>query len=134
VITQVRAWQRAAPAPADVTALVRSLHVRFAFVLRADGVTLWGLGPDDKAARVVETGRLDDGAALGALVAARAAAWDSRAADTDHLLVEDRGGAAVKKDHWWVYASLIGAIVVGGIVVYAHDSAQDTQHIELRYP
>jgi hypothetical protein len=133
VIRQVRAWRGAAPVAADVTALVRSLHVRFAFVLRGDGVTLWGLGPDDKAARVIETGSLDDAAGLGAIAVSRAAAWDSHAPDTDHLLVEDKGGV-VKKDHWWVYASLIGAIVLGGVVVYAHDSAQDTQHIELRYP
>jgi hypothetical protein len=134
VIAQVHAWQRATPAPPEVTALLRSLHVRFAFVLSdRDRVTLWGLGPDDKAAAVLESGALDDAAQLGGLVAGRAAAWDSHAADTDHLLVEDKDGA-VKKDHWWVYASLIGAIVLGGVVVYAHDSAKDTQHIELRYP
>jgi hypothetical protein len=134
VIAQVRAWQRTTPAPPEVTALVRSLHVRFAFVLAdRDRVVLWALGPDDQAARVIESGTLDDAAALGALVAGRVAAWDAHA-PAGELLVEDHAGGAVKKDHWWVYASLIGAIVLGGVVVYAHDSAQDTQHIELRYP
>jgi hypothetical protein len=138
VAAKVAAWRAAAPRPSDLAGVMRALHVRFAFVLAPGATALWAIGPGDSAARALDTPSMDP-AALAALVRERAEAWDGRAPDPDKpLLVEDRSArdnAAVHgKDHWWVYASLIGAVVLGGVVVYAHDSATDHQRVELRFP
>jgi hypothetical protein len=140
VASTVRGWRTHAPDAAALAAILRKAHARFAFVLDEGGaIALWVLGPGDQVARRVDTGSIDEPAKLAAMVGARVDAWDGRAPDPDRpLLVEDRGAKGkdgkAEPDHWWVYASLIGAVVLGGVVVYEHDSAQDHQRIELRYP
>jgi hypothetical protein len=138
VAETVRGWRGSPPPGSGLAALMRRIHVRFAFVLGGgERVEVWVLGPGDDAARTIDTVTIDDPAALGAIVHDHVAAWDGRAPDPDRpLLVEDRTGkdGAVRRNHWWVYASLIGAVVVGGAIVYAHDSAHDHQLIELSLP
>lgn len=44
-----------------------------------------------------------------------------------------RGVGAGRKT-WWVYATIIGAVVAGGLVIASQDLADDRQRIELRWP
>jgi len=138
VAETVRGWRASPPAGDALAALMRRIHVRFALVIPGgEQVEIWALAPGDDAARKLDTVTIDDPAGLGAIVNNHVAAWDGHAPDPDRpLLVEDRGeaGGAVHRNHWWVYASLIGAVVVGGAIVYAHDSARDHQQIELSWP
>jgi hypothetical protein len=33
-----------------------------------------------------------------------------------------------------VYATIAGALLGGALVIYAHDTAEDTQRVELKFP
>jgi hypothetical protein len=71
--------------------------------------------------------------------------WRDRAPDPDQpLLVETpaerrargiaRKGEREEPTPWWVYATIAGALLGGALVIYAHDTAEDTQRVELKFP
>jgi hypothetical protein len=79
---------------------------------------------------------------LAGLIADHVQTWNDHAPDPDRpLVVEDVRIRAAKKvaegqepTKWWVYATIGGALLAGAVVIYAHESASDTQRVELHYP
>jgi hypothetical protein len=139
---KISAWKGT---PQEVAAVLDAANARVALIRKGDGVEAWGrigkaetprkLGGDDGAGTVAEAPR------LAALIADRATTWNDRAPDPDQpLLVETkedrakRQGKAEEPTRWWVYAALIGAAAIGGTVLYLHDSAENTQRVELHWP
>jgi hypothetical protein len=138
------------PKPKELAWVLREVDARVALVRHGDVVEAWGhagqgepvrrLGNDDGVRK------LDEAQALVALVVDRVQTWSDRAPDPDQpLLVEtpDERRARGSKDllreeeqpaRWWVYAAIAGAIVAGAVVIYANDSADNTQRVELTYP
>lgn len=139
---RIQAWKGT---PAELAAVLDLVNARVALIRKGDTVQAWGrvgkhesphqLGGEDGLGTVAEAPR------LAALVADRAQMWNDRAPDPDQpLLVETkeerakRQGKADEPTRWWVYAALIGAAAVGGTVLYLHDTAENTQRVELHWP
>lgn len=147
VAKRVASWKGAMPKPEELAKLLSMVSAKIAIVRHGDTIEAWGhagaaeplrrLGNEDGIRTV------DEAAELVSLINDRIQTWNDRAPDPDQpLLVEDpltrraRKAAAEGEEptKWWVYATLAGAVVAGAIVIYAHDSASDTQHITLHYP
>lgn len=144
---QIASWHGAMPSTSDLLSVMNEVGARVALVRHGTTIEAWGhaglgeplrrIGHDDG---VRPLGEVD---ALAALVADRIATWNERAPDPDRpLLVETpeerrRYNGGAKEDEptpWWVYATIGAAVLVGGIVIYAHETADNTQRIELSYP
>jgi len=144
---RVAGWRGVMPSPSELADVMRGAGVRVAIVRHGDTVEAWGhaglaeplrrLGDMDGVRPLAEVD------ALAALVADRIATWNDRSPDPDQpLLVETpeerrRYSARSKEDEptpWWVYATIGAAVVVGGAVIYAHQTADNTQRIEITYP
>jgi hypothetical protein len=75
-----------------------------------------------------------------ALVVDRVHTWDDHAPDPDRPLLTESPEERANRDprkiptKWWVYAAILGAVATAVTIVYVHDSASDTQHLELHYP
>jgi hypothetical protein len=145
---RVASWQGKLPRPKELAWVLREVDARVALVRHGDTVEAWGhagetepmrrLGNDDGVRKLAEAD------ALLALVADRVQTWSDRAPDPDQPLLvetpEERRKRGLLRDdedeptRWWVYAAIAGAIVAGALVIYAHDSADNTQRVELKYP
>jgi PEGA domain-containing protein len=144
VAKRVASWNGKLPSPAELGWVMGKVHARVAVIRSGDTVQAWGrlglaeaphpLGGDDAVAPIAEAQRVI------ALVVNRSHAWNDHAPDPDReLLTEDQvpgrdGGRRNVPTRWWVYASLIGAIAAGAIIIYAHDAGNDVQRVELKYP
>jgi hypothetical protein len=122
----------------SLASLMQALDVRFALVLAGkDTVQVWALGPDDTKARKVDDGSLSETMAIGSMVLDRVAAWDGNAPDPDRPLLREGDAADYKPkgtpQRWWVYAAIVGAVVVGTSVLYFQDAADDHQTITIRF-
>lgn len=149
VAARVAGWAGKVPAPAELAFVLNAVKARAALVRHGDTVEAWGhAGFGDQVRRL---GAADDGvrplaeaAPLVALVADRLETWKDRAPDPDQpLLVETPGERAGRKidrgeqeepTRWWVYAAIGAALAAGALVVYAHDTADNTQRVELHVP
>jgi hypothetical protein len=133
---RVAAWRAGSASAAGLAQLMRSLDVRFALVLAGRSAQVWGVQRYAKKARLLGTKAPSDTVAIGALVIDHAKAWDGRAPDpTLPLLREDRTAKPTKKrQKWWVYATIIGAVAVGAAIIAARDLADDHQRFELTFP
>jgi hypothetical protein len=131
---RVAGWRRDRRPPTGqaLAALMADLRVRFAFVLTGDDVARLWERDGTRAARAIAEGTTGDALAMAAALDERVAALDGRPA-TDEILRDDRRG---RNDHprWWIYASIVGAVLAGGAVIYAQDSAQDRQRVEIDWP
>ena len=146
IARKVASWGGVMPAASEIGAVLTLAKVRVAIVRRGDAIEAWGragragdphrLGTDDDG-----TGAVADAPRLVALIADRIAVWNDRAPDPDELLTE--ANTPVTKDkrvrtdeptRWWVYASLAGAIVAGGALLYFTETASTTQRVELHLP
>jgi hypothetical protein len=141
----IAAWKGALPAPAELGAVLVKVHARVALIRRGNTLEAWGrIGPGEVPRRLGGedgTGPISDADRLVGLITDRVQTWNDRAPDPDQpLLVEDpdhRGRKAGKSEEptrWWVYGALLGAAAIGLGVMYAYDSAENTQHVELHYP
>jgi hypothetical protein len=144
---RIRGWGGSMPATAELAAVLREIGARVALVRHGDTVEAWGhagLGEPLRRLGDVDGVRpLGEVDALVALVADRLATWNDRAPDPDQPLLTEtpeerrRYGTRSKEDEptpWWVYATIGAAVLVGGVVIYAHESADNTQRIEITYP
>jgi hypothetical protein len=136
---EVARWRRAGEPPtgAALGGLLGRLGVRFAFVLTGDETArLWARSPGQRVARAIDAAPMGEPLPLAGKVSDRVAAWDGRAPDPDRPLLRDDGKDEKGGDHprWWIYASIVGAVVAGGAVIYAQDTAQDRQRIEVEWP
>jgi len=141
---RVAGWHGKVPAAAELEAVMAQVKARVALVRHGEIVEAWGhagrgeplrrLGGEDG------TRKLSEADALVALIRDRIQGWEDRAPDPDQPLLVDtkvRRDAKEKAEEparWWVYATIAAALVAGGVVIYAHDHQQDTQHVELKYP
>jgi hypothetical protein len=143
---RIASWHGTRPSDAELAGVLKTVHARIALVRHGDTVEAWGhaglaqpvrrLGGDDGTRPLADVDR------LAALVADRVQTWNDHAPDPDQpLLVDDVRTRAAKKiaegqepTRWWVYATIGGALLAGAIVIYAHNSASDTQRVELHYP
>ncbi|HUS27433.1 MAG TPA: hypothetical protein VMZ53_02960 [Kofleriaceae bacterium] len=147
IAKRVASWKGALPSPAELATLMTSVNARVAIVRKGSTIEAWGhaglaeplrrLGGADDGVRT-----LDDAAGLVALISDRIQTWSDRAPDPDQPLLTESSLAArarvIKEEEkpaaWWVYATIGGAILAGALVIYAHDSADNTQHVEIHYP
>jgi hypothetical protein len=143
IAARVASWHGQAPAAAEIASVLTLAHARVAVLRQGDFIEAWGhAGPTQPVLRLGAQVPLADIDKLASAVAERVQAWNVHAPDPDQpLLVEDmRTRAAHKKAEgqeptkWWVYATIGGALLAGAIVIYAHESASDTQRVELHYP
>jgi hypothetical protein len=76
--------------------------------------------------------------AIAAMINDRVVAWDGRAPDPDvPLLYETTGERTGRRNdpaRWWVYASIVGAVLVGSGILYLQDTADDHQTITISFP
>ena len=144
VAQRVASWRGARPSPTQLGWVMANVRARVALVRSGDTIEAFGrigvaepprrIGGDQGIARVVEAER------LAALIVERTHAWNDRAPDPDRpLLLDDapRGADGRKRDaptRWWVYASIVGAIAAGAVVLYANDAGGDRQRVELHQP
>lgn len=140
----IHAWRDKVTPPtnAGLTAIMAAAKVRFAIVLAGSHLAeVWGKGPDDQVAKKIDTAALSETLEIGAIVTDKVTAWDGHA-PADQLLTETpeerdayyhRGGE-IKKAKWYVYASIAGAVLLGGAVIYFNEQAADTQRIVIRGP
>jgi hypothetical protein len=149
VAEKVASWGGKLPAAAELEYVMNAVGARVALVRYGTTIEAWGhAGRGEKLHRL---GDGDDGVrplaeatALAKLIADRVDTWNDRAPDPDQPLLvetpEERKQRGVLKDNqeeptkWWVYATIGGALLAGAIVIYANDSADNTQRIELHYP
>lgn len=142
---RIAGWHGQLPAPDELAHVLDTVKARVAIVRRGDRIEAWGrigrseaprrLGGEDGA------GTLDEAGRVVALIADRVQTWNDRAPDPDlPLLVEDpaaRGKRPERADtptKWWVYASIFGALAVGGGLIYVNEVRTNTQRVELHWP
>ena len=144
---RVASWQGKVPSPKELGSVLGAVNARVALVRHGNTVEAWGravkaetvrrLGADDG----VRT--LDEVDSLLGLIADRVQTWNDRAPDPDQpLLVETKQERELLREsrkeeeptRWWVYATIAGAVVAGAFVIYANDTRDNTQRVELRWP
>ena len=143
---RVASWNGKVPAAAELAWVLDRAHARLALVRHGETVEVWGrvgkseaphqLGGADGVRTLAEADR------AVALVVDRVHGWNDHAPDPDRPLLVETPAERAKRDtahrnpptKWWVYAAIAGAAAIGLAIVYAHDTASDTQHVELKYP
>jgi hypothetical protein len=140
VAGQVGAWQGAAPpSTVEVTELMTQVGVRFAVVLgEKNTAALWVRAPSEGAAKLVVDGMMAKPLEIGAGVMARVEAWGGGGIDPDQPITSTdemvREVSRPKDDtKWWVYAVIGGALVTGAVTIYAIESGEDRQIIDLTF-
>lgn len=147
--SRIASWHGKVPKPKELAWALREVDARVALVRHGDTVEAWGHAGEGEPVRRLGNDdgmrKLDEAPALIALVADRSQTWADRAPDPDQPLLTEtpeerkaRGqlkkGEEEEPTRWWVYATIAGAVLAGAIVIYAHDQADDTQRVELKYP
>jgi hypothetical protein len=141
----VKAWRDKVESPtADGLAAVMShAEVRFAVVLSGNRTAqVWARSDADRVARKLDDSSIDSPLEIGSLIVDKVAVWDGRAPDADYELLtesaEEReqryGDNDKRRTKWWVYASIAGAALVGGAILYFNETAEDIQRIEINGP
>jgi len=142
---RVASWNGKLPPPTELGDVLLQIKTRVAIIRIGGRIEAWGrvgrseqprpLGGEDGIGSLAEAAR------LVAVIADRARAWNDRAPDPDRpLLLEDpktRGARKERVDEptkWWVYAAILGAVGGGVTLMLLHDTATNTQRVELHYP
>ena len=134
VAQRVAGW-RGAPSAQELGWVLSRVRARVALVRRGDTIEAFGrIGLADPER--IGGGRVSDVDRIVALVVDRTHAWNDRAPDPNRpLLVEAPNGRTREAPtRWWVYASIIGAVAAGAVVLYANDAGSDRQRVELHQP
>ena len=144
---RVAGWHGQLPAPAELGWALARVDARIALVRSGDTVTAWGQIGKSELPHVLGMNNSGSGPTAAiervlGVVAYQIQTWSDHAPDPDQpLLVEQdaarpgrRGDEGARPTKWWVYAAIAGAVVAGGIVLYAHENATDHQQIELHAP
>jgi hypothetical protein len=137
---QIAGWRGGAEVtPREVGALLDGLGVRFALVMvGVRKMEVWGVSRRGRVAQRLGVAR--DATAAAAIVLQRARAWArGPGIDPDRPLLretpaERSARRGDRRQKWWVYASIIGAVVLGGVVVFANETSDDRQRIEVTFP
>jgi hypothetical protein len=137
----VQRWQASGqPGPSELGALMTRLGVRVALVLGDhDQVEAWALDPGQLVPSRFGSGAMKDIRSIADAIRERARRWSEPAGSTTLLVGPDasgkqRSGQTARRQAWWVYASIVGAVALGSAILLANDLADDHQRIELRWP
>jgi hypothetical protein len=140
VATLVEKWRDGSLSPTaeGLAQVMAAIEVRFAVILAGTSrMQLWALAPGSRKARKIDDASAADTMAIGAMIVDRVTAWDHNAPDPDQpLLVETRADRDRRRgppEKWWVYAAIVGAVVVGTAILYFQDSAENRQQIVIRF-
>jgi len=142
---RIAGWNGKVPAPPELREVLRQIKARVAIVRVGDRIEAWGHVGRSEAPRALGgedgIGTLADAQRLVAVIADRVQTWNDRAPDPDQpLLVEDPKTRGKRKERideptkWWVYAAILGAVGGGVTLMLLHDTADNTQRVELHYP
>lgn len=138
VAARIASWKGQRPSPAELGWVMAKVRTRV--VLLRHGTTLEAFGRlglaepphklGDEDIPLAETQR-----AL-ALIDDRVHIWNDRAPDPDRPLLLDEGRSRDGKikdppTKWWVYASILGAVAAGAVVLYSTETGADRQRVEL---
>jgi hypothetical protein len=148
---KIKGWGSKVPPLADLEAVMNEVGARVAIVRHGDTVEAWGrVGKSDKLRRL----GADDGVRplgevreLAALISDRVDGWNDRSPDPDQPLLTEtpeeraaynaRSKGKAEDDEptpWWIYATIGGAVAVGAIIIFANETKDHTQRVELKYP
>jgi hypothetical protein len=142
----VHAWRDKVTPPtnAGLTSIMAAAKTRFAIVLAgARTAEVWGVAPGGDVAKKIDNASLDQPLELAAIIIDHATVWDGRSPDSDQPLLTETAAEREalygnrnkrSKTKWYVYASLAGAVILGGTIIYLQDSATDTQRIVIQGP
>ncbi len=148
VAARVALWSGTRPSAAELGWVLARVNARLALVRAGRGVEIWGrataaelprlLGGDDGESTIDEADR------LVTLAQERVTAWTTNGSDPDRPLITDdpnrRGAVPFRRatadtpTKWWVYATVLGAALVGGTVILYERAGTDRQRIEVRVP
>ena len=142
---RIAGWGGKLPPPAELGDVLAEVKARVAIVRTGDRVEAWGRVGRSEAPYAIGgdngNGTLTDASRLVTELANRVQTWNDRAPDPDRpLLVEDSKTRGKRKERvdeptqWWVYAAILGAIGGGVTLLMLHDTASNTQRVELHYP
>lgn len=142
---RIAGWGGKLPAPAELGEVLAEVKARVAIVRIGDRIEAWGRIGRSEAPYAIGgedgVGTLADAPRLVAVITDRVQGWNDRAPDPDRpLLVEDPATRGKRKERvdeptrWWVYAAILGAIGGGVTLMLLHDTASNTQRVELHYP
>jgi hypothetical protein len=147
VAARVAGWAGQLPPPHELAWVLAAVDARVALIRHGDTVEAWGHADPSERVRLLGGAdgvrELADAAQVAALIADRVTTWRDRTPDPDQaLLVEselerrtrDAKGRQEGRTPWWVYATIAGALVAGGLVIYANEGADNVQRVELTYP
>ncbi|MEM9492799.1 MAG: hypothetical protein AAGC55_26865, partial [Myxococcota bacterium] len=121
--------------------LMTGLGVRVAVLLTDAGqAEMWTLGPGERQARRHAADAIGNVAALASKIRTRTRRWELTGPDPNTELlretsvtIRDRSQRS-KRQPWWVYATILGAVAIGGAVILSRDLADDDQRIEVNWP
>jgi len=135
-----------APTPHDIHGLLTTVDTRVAILLTrdlssgTDRVEAWAIHPERKLhnALLIGSSKLEEIGNLNGLVLRTTHAWDSGAPGPNEnpipIPAPGEDSEPKKAKPWWVYATIVGAVALGGALVLANDLADDHQVIRLEYP
>lgn len=133
----VASW-RGGSASANALAIARLMTetgVRYAVLLSdGDRAELWRLPESANAAERVRQAALRAPQVIGGALTEAAGATPPADAGVPILTEDAKNKDERKRQKWWVYAGIIGAVAVGAGIILANDLADDRQRIELTWP
>jgi hypothetical protein len=145
VAKRIASWNGKRPTPTELGWVMANVRTRLALIRRGDTLEAFGriglaepphkLG-DEEAAPLAEADRM-----VG-LIRDRVSTWNDRAPDPDRPLLLEDNHKSIDRDgkikdpptKWWVYASILGAVAAGAAIIYATDTGNDRQRVELHVP
>jgi len=138
--SRVAGWHGAVPPPRELAAVFDATHLRVALIRHGATVEVWGRVGASQAPTLLGEKRGGGAAPVAqvsrvlAAAAETVTAWNEHAPDPDRALLTETTAPREKSSHtkWWVYAAIGAAVVAGAVVVYVHDSGDDTQSISIR--
>jgi hypothetical protein len=146
VAQRIASWHGKLPGPKELGWVMAQVNARIAIVRHGDTAEVFGrtglaeaphrLGADDGVASIANADQ------LAGLIADRVQGWNDHAPDPDRPLLREDGKSGDLHDishrdpptRWWVYASVVGAVVAGALIVYSQDAGSDKQRVELHQP
>lgn len=142
---RVAGWGGKLPSPTELGEVLAQVKARAAILRTGNRLEAWGRVGRSEAPHAIGgedgIGTLADAPRLVAVIADRVQTWNDRAPDPDQpLLVEDPKTRGLRKERvdeptkWWVYAAIFGAIGGGVTLMLLHDTASNTQRVELHHP
>lgn len=142
---RVASWGGETPGPSVLAAIFDATKTRVAIVRKGDAIEAWGRSDRGNAAHRLGdqdgVGAIADAPRLVSLITDRVTTWNAHAEDPDQpLLVEGtvpklaRSGPRDEPTKWWVYATVIGAALVGGTFLVINETSGNNQRVEVHVP